>query len=112
MEGDSIDKIAYKAGLYPATIWDHPNNSELRKHRAHRNELEPGDRIFVPEKNQKKLPCAVDKRYRFLRMGVPSLLRLQALQDFGPRKGEPYRLEVDGSVFTGSEVGNQRQREF
>ena len=89
LEGDSTDKIAYKAGLCPSSIWDHLRNSELRKQRVHRNDLEPGDTIFVPEKRPKKLPCAVDRRHRFVSLGVPVLLRLQALENFAPRKNNP-----------------------
>lgn len=89
-----------------------PGNAELRERRAHRNELEPGDILFVPERRPKKYSCAVDRRHRFVRSEVPALLRLQALQDFTPRKNEAYRLGVDGLVFTGSTDGDGRLEHY
>ena len=46
-QGDSMESIAQTNGLFWKTIWDHPNNVELKRAKRNYNTLLPGDRVFV-----------------------------------------------------------------
>lgn len=100
--GDCIESIAYKHGLFWETIWNHPNNQELRAANRDPNALLPGDRVFVPEIQSKKEAGETKLRHRFRRKGVPSKLRIAFKdEDDKPRAGIPYVLEIDGVLISG-----------
>ena len=48
-EGDCISSIAYENGLFPNTLWNHPDNAELKRNRKDMNLLEVGDVVKIPE---------------------------------------------------------------
>lgn len=101
-QGDSIPSIAYAAGLSPDTVWDHPNNQDLKKLRKNMNVLLPGDQVFVPEKRRKTETGATDRKHKFLRKGVPSRIRVQLFDVETPRASQAYELEVGGTVYRGT----------
>lgn len=102
VEGDSIPSIAYSAGLFPDTIWDHPQNSDLKTLRQDMNVLFPGDSVYVPDKQQRVETAATDKKHKFRRWGVPSRLRLQLFNVETPRADEAYELTIDGAAQQGT----------
>jgi N-acetylmuramoyl-L-alanine amidase len=88
-------------------VWNHPQNSTIRQARKDPNVLFPGDIVFIPEKDEKVAACATDKRHRFLRKGVPAMVRVVLVDWEGnPRSGESYVLEVDGRLITGVTGGD------
>jgi len=97
-QGDCISSIAFAHNLFPETIWDHPDNAELKKLRKDPNSLFPGDSVVIPEKQLKEEDCQTEQKHRFRRKGVPEKLRLQFLagdeEDDAPRKGIPYILDI------------------
>jgi hypothetical protein len=93
-QGDCIESIAFKMGLFWETIWEDPHNAELRRIRKNPNVLLPGDRVFVPAKRQKEVSLAVDQKHRFRLKGVPSVLQIRLLTDNEPRANEPFRVEI------------------
>ncbi len=97
-QGDCISSIAYAHDMFPETIWDHPDNAELKKRRKDPNALLPGDVLVIPEKQLKEEACAAEQKHRFERKGVPERLRIQFLlgdeDEDAPRKGVPYVLEI------------------
>lgn len=65
-QGDHLSKIAKDNGFTDYTvIWDHPNNSDLKKLRQNPNILLPGDEIFIPDMEQKQESGATDKKHTF-----------------------------------------------
>jgi hypothetical protein len=65
-QGDHLSKIAKDNGFTDYTvIWDHPNNSDLKKQRQNPNVLLPGDQIFIPDMEQKQESGPTDKHHTF-----------------------------------------------
>ncbi|MGH1331709.1 MAG: peptidoglycan-binding domain-containing protein [Paracoccaceae bacterium] len=97
-KGDCISSIGESFGFFPDTLWELPENAELREKRENAYVLMPGeDQVFVPDLRPKDISCATGKRHRFRRKGVPERLRLRLLDDQGePRAQLPYSLTIDG----------------
>lgn len=96
---ESIDMLAFRHGLAPQTLWEHPRNAALRELREKDllyagGEGAPPDEVFIPPIEIGE--CAVEAgfHYRFLRTGVPSLLRLRFMDEDTPRAGVPYLLRM------------------
>ena len=101
-QGDCIESIAQKHGHFWETLWDHPDNADLKKQRKDPNVLLPGDVVFVPEKRAKDESGGTGERHRFRRKGVPSMLRIVVRVADEPRANQPYTLVIDGEQFTGT----------
>jgi hypothetical protein len=95
-EGECISSIAADYGFFPATIWNHDNNAELRELRDP-NILYPGDEVFIPEREIKTEIGATDQRHSFVRKGVPAKFRIQLCSGSQPRAKLPFKLVVDES---------------
>ncbi len=107
-QGDCINSIATKYGLFPKKIWDHANNADLKKKRQDPNALLPGDKLFVPEKELQEVSCATGQRHRFRKKGVPAKLRLQLKSGDKPRTNEKYTLKIDNELLSGTTDGEGR----
>ena len=93
-----MSSVAEQYGLYPLTIWNAPENAELRASRPNMNTLLPGDELFIPERHMEPVSVVTDARHRFRRKGVPAYFRLQ-LFDFGePRSNQKFSLVLDGET--------------
>ncbi len=101
-EGECLSSIAQRHGLFWQKIWDHPNNTELKRRRRDPNILYPGDVVFIPEKEEKQENCSTEQKHQFRKKGVPAKVRLRLMRNDQPRANEPYVLEVDGNFFTGT----------
>jgi hypothetical protein len=99
--GDCVESIAFEHGHFWETLWNHPNNRQLREIRKDPNVLLPGDRIFIPDPRIVIVHKPTGARHQFLRRGVPSVLRLRLLEEGEPRADEPYVLKIDGKSFSG-----------
>ncbi len=101
-KGECIEKIAYKHGFFWETIWNDPQNDELKRQRKDPNVLLSGDKLFIPEKREKTESGATEQRHRFRRKGVPARLILQFKEEGEPRKNVPYIINIDGTVIEGN----------
>jgi hypothetical protein len=99
--GDCIDQIAVDHGLLPETIWDHPDNSELKSLRKDRNILYAGDVLFIPDKALKVETVAAGSKYKFKRKAVPAKFKLQLKKNATPRANSSYTLHIDNDTFEG-----------
>jgi hypothetical protein len=100
-QGDHLSKIAKDNGFTDdSVIWDHPNNSDLKKLRQNPNILLPGDEIFIPDMEQKQESGATDKKHTFTVDKKTLKLRL-VLEDIyeKPIAGAQCALLIDGQAF-------------
>jgi len=100
-QGDYLSKLARKYGFADFhTIWDHPNNAELKKKRQNPNVLFPGDRLFIPTRETKEESRATEKKHRFAVKQNKLMLRL-TLEDafFKPIANANCELIVNGNTF-------------
>jgi hypothetical protein len=72
--GDCIASIAYEHGFYWQTLWDHPDNAELKKKRESGFQLLPGDVVCIPDLRIEEVAKAPEAKHRFKLKGVPSIL--------------------------------------
>ncbi|MDX2132079.1 MAG: peptidoglycan-binding domain-containing protein [Planctomycetota bacterium] len=96
ISGECIASIAVRAGHFPDTVWNHPDNQALRELRADPNVLLVGDEVFVPALREKQESCATEQKHRFRRKGVPSELNVRIEFNGEPRADIPYTLVIDG----------------
>ena len=105
--GDSTTKLAFENGLFPGSVWNHAENSQLKSQRKDLNVLHPGDVLFLPEKVLKEESCATEQHHKFKRKGVPEKLRVQFLDLYGkPLANKPYKLDLDGNQTRGDLDGD------
>lgn len=105
-QGECTDSLAIRYGHFPETIWQHAANKDLRALRASRNVLAAGDVLQVPEIRPKQVAAATSQRHRYVRRGVPAILRLQLVVAGQPRANEPYHLTIDGEMSEGALDGS------
>jgi hypothetical protein len=99
--GDCIDQIAEKHGLLPDTVWDHPDNNELKTLRKDKNILYTGDKLFIPDNRLKIEKVAAGAKYKFIRKAVPTKFKLQLKKNATPRANSAYTLHIDNDTFEG-----------
>jgi hypothetical protein len=82
------------------TIWDHPDNEQLKQERVDPHVLYPGDTVVIPDKAPRNESRPTDKSHRFRVASKPLKLRI-ALKDFDnqPITGTACVLTVDGTVY-------------
>lgn len=105
--GECISSIAEARGLFWESVWNDPENDELREVRGDPNVLRPGDRVHVRERREREEEGAAGERHRFRRRGVPALLRLRLLDHRRePLANVAYSIEIDGSIRSGETDGD------
>lgn len=106
-QGDCVLSIAESYGFFWETVWEHPNNAELKKKRKDPAILYPGDVVFVPDKRIKEVSEPTNQVHKFKLKNSPAKFRLRLLDDSDePRKNLNYILEIDGKEFKGTTDGN------
>jgi N-acetylmuramoyl-L-alanine amidase len=102
-QGDHLPGIAHEHGFSDwRTIWDDPNNAELRRQRTDAGVLAPGDRLYIPDKKPsagEKAPSGSTARFRVKR----SLPRLRLIvRGFGgkPLASTECKVTVSGASTT------------
>jgi hypothetical protein len=101
VSGECVISIAEETGHFWQKLWELPENEELRTLRKDPNVLLAGDRIHVPPIAPKEESVATEKRHRFRRKGVPSVLSVTCSILGEPLADQPFTLDVDGVIFTG-----------
>ncbi len=100
-EGDCVSSIAFQHGFYWQTLWNHPNNSDLRTLRKDPNVLAENDQIFIPDLRLKTEDRPTDAKHSFVRKGCPAKLKLRLMTNKKPRANVPYTLVIDGKFYKG-----------
>ncbi len=88
--GEHLAGIAAAHGFQSIRpIWEHPANAALREKRKNPNVLFPGDRLEIPEREERVESAATDKKHRFERAAQGLELRVKVLdQGRDPIEGE------------------------
>jgi hypothetical protein len=97
--GDCLSSIGARYGFTWQTLWDLPENGNLRKLRGDPHVLNPGDQVFIPDLRQKDFDRQTDKRHRFSKKGVTEQLRIVFVdEDDKPVKNLPYVMVIDNKL--------------
>jgi len=104
--GECVISIAEAAGHFWQFLWDHPENEQLKRVRKDPNVLLAGDRIHVPPIRSKEESIQSEKRHRYRRRGVPSILNLVCRVLDVPLADQPYTLLLDGISHSGKTDAN------
>lgn len=75
--GDHMSSIAEQYGFTKyETIWNHPENAGLKSLRKNPNVLNPGDQVYIPDREIKTLDRPVDALHSFTRATEDLKLRI------------------------------------
>ncbi len=107
-QGECFTVIARKYGFADfRTIYDHPQNAELKRKRPDPNLLYPGDQIVIPDRALKTEDLPTGSSHRFVVTATRRLLRINVEDACGHHVGnEPYQLTVGGLELTGTTGGS------
>ena len=113
-QGEYLASIAKDYGFSDwHTIYDHPQNADLKKRRPNPDILFPGDELFIPDKAQKQESCATEKKHRF-QVKVPKAWLKIVLKDSEgkPLSNQPYTLNLGCLACNGTTdgVGSLQQK--
>jgi hypothetical protein len=100
-QGDCIYSIAFENGFFADTIWNHPNNKEIKELRKDPSVLLLGDKVHIPDKRPKEVSGSTNEVHKFKVKNTPKNLRIQFKYLDTPVKDEEYKLMVDGTEITG-----------
>jgi hypothetical protein len=98
--GDHATRVVHDAGFARLeTVWDHPDNAELKQRRDNPSVLARGDELALPELRTATAEASTGARHRYVVRRTPLELRLQ-LRDFRqrPLAGRSCTLDVDGDA--------------
>jgi len=100
-QGECISSIAERYGLFPETVWEAPENRDLKTKRGDPNILAPGDVVVIPDKRLKEESGGTEKRHRFRKKGVPARLRFVVSAGDVVPAGTPWVLETESTTLEG-----------
>src|SRR5436305_1629951 len=97
-QGEYLAAIAKKYGFFDyRTIWDDPNNAELKSRRGSPNVLYPGDVVFIPDKAPKSAERPTTNLHQFKLKSHKVMLQLVLEDESGrPLANAKATLKVDG----------------
>jgi LysM repeat protein len=98
-QGDHLSSIAKAFGFSDyQTIWNDPNNADLKAQRVNPNVLYPGDLLFIPDKVTTQYPRPSDQKHQFVK-NVPQLKLVLVLEDLyeKPIANAACTLQISGN---------------
>jgi N-acetylmuramoyl-L-alanine amidase len=105
-QGDCISSIAFEKGFFPDTIWNHPENENLKELRKDPSVLLPGDSVYIPDKRLREYSESTNQVYKYKCKNTPKTLQFQFIEYDSPVKDMEYVLDVDGVESKGKTDGN------
>ena len=104
---ECISSIAFEHGFFWRSLWDLPQNSELKARRSSPFVLEPGDVVCIPELRARSANGASGFIHTFRRLGVPAQLHLRLRVLGQPLANLPYELEITGGTTLTGTTGTE-----
>lgn len=103
-QGECLSSLAKRYGFVNYdTIYDHPNNSELKIKRPNPNVIYPNDVVFIPDNELKEIDAATEQRHRFQLLGNKTIFRLVVKDgDEKPFANVRYELKIDRETYQGT----------
>lgn len=97
-QGECLSRIAAQYGFANwKTVYEHPDNADLRRKRPNPNVLFPGDIVKIPVLRKKEEQAATGKHHRFVVKAPRKWLRIVFKTPKGEAyTNEPYVLEFGG----------------
>jgi N-acetylmuramoyl-L-alanine amidase len=99
-QGDHLPALAEEAGFSDwRTVWDAPENAELRAQRKEPGLLAPGDRVFLPDKQAGdgvRVPTGASARFR-VKIRLPKLRVVVCGFDGKPLADTQVTVTVEGA---------------
>jgi len=97
-QGECLSRIARQHGFNNwRTVYEHPDNGELRKKRPNPNILFPGDIVMIPDMDVKTENAATGQTHTFVVKTPRKQLRIVFKNPRGEViDGEPYLIRFDG----------------
>ncbi len=105
-QGESVPSVAKDNGFFWQTLWNHPENADLKAKRKDPNILFEGDELYVPELELRWETRPTEAKHRFKRKGDPVKFKLQLLLFGKARANEDYTLQLDTGTFSGKTDAN------
>lgn len=106
-QGDCIMSIAEKFGFKWETIWNHPDNADLKQLRKDPNILFPGDIAVIPDKTPRFETAPTDQLAKFVKKSPPAQVRLRLLDmKRRPRANVQFTADADGVISSGQSDGD------
>jgi hypothetical protein len=106
-KGECLSSLAQKYGFDdPDAIYSHPPNAQLKQKRSNPNLLCKGDKVQVPDREDKSEQVKDGQKYTFKAKGLRTHLRF-LIEDFEGNglAGKDYVLEVGMASFSGKTTG-------
>lgn len=105
-QGECINSIAFEKGFSPDTLWNHPDNKQLKDLRKDPAVLLPGDIVTIPDKKIKEVSKPPEKLHKFKRKGVPKFLRVRLMELEKPLANWPCKIWIDDQESDGKTDGD------
>ncbi len=100
-QSDHLSKIALQYGFSDyRVLWEHSENATLKQQRQNPNVLFPGDRLYIPDKQEKTESGATEQRHRFRLSLQPLKLRI-VVKDLNdqPVANTSCQLHIEGEIY-------------
>ncbi len=113
--GECLSTIAHRYGFQDyKSIYDHPDNAELKSKRPNPNLIHPGDKLVIPDKDEAPIECATGKLHRFTTTVPAKEIHLKLEDPTGePLAFAAFVLEIPGHAPLEGETddaGNLKQQ--
>jgi len=93
-QGEHLTKIAYEHGVDAATVWNDPENADLKKLRGTGDILLPGDVVHLPDGERPAQPVSVGTLNRYV--ASPPKVKLALVFHDGPKPLANEACEIAG----------------
>lgn len=100
--GDCLLSIATDNGFFWETLWDHPKNAKLKELREDPFQLVEGDKVHVPDVQERSLRGSTGNRHTIRIKGIPASVQVQVFgSGHEPMADQKFVLEVGGKKIEG-----------